>query len=67
MVDKALRFKLITGTLILAVASIFILAFAPDLFLEKDPELLSFFNVNSPKELEKAEALVDRFNRIISQ
>jgi molybdopterin-guanine dinucleotide biosynthesis protein A len=33
------------------------------LILEKDPDLLSFFNVNSPKELENAEALVDRFNK----
>ena len=31
--------------------------------IEKDPQLLSFFNVNSPRELAKAEELVGRFNK----
>lgn len=29
---------------------------------ERDPELISFFNINSPEDLEKAEALCDRLN-----
>ena len=32
------------------------------LIREKDPDLLSFFNINSPEDLERAEALIDRFN-----
>jgi molybdopterin-guanine dinucleotide biosynthesis protein A len=31
--------------------------------LDKDPQLLSFFNVNSPRELEKAELLASRINQ----
>lgn len=30
---------------------------------ERDPELISFININSPEDLEKAEALCDRFER----
>ena len=30
---------------------------------ERDPELISFININSPEDLEKAEALCNRFER----
>ena len=33
------------------------------ILLESDPELCSFININSPEDLEKAEALCDRFGR----
>ncbi|MFC1815425.1 molybdenum cofactor guanylyltransferase [Thermodesulfobacteriota bacterium] len=32
------------------------------LLLQKDPELLSFFNINTPADLEKAEAILSRLN-----